>query len=392
MLRQAPVTFTNARVLNHTGQIADSLRIENGKIVALDEPPRKNGLVLDVNGGLFLPGLVNAHDHLAMNNFGKIKYRDSYPNAHEWSLDIEARFDTDPAITLPRAVPIADRLFIGGIKNLLAGVTTVCHHDPWHRSLDQRDFPVRVVKRFGYCHSIQRGGDIQRSFRNTPHGTPWIIHLAEGTDDASTRELDTLNELGCLNSNTVIVHGVGLTGGQRCKMIERGASLIWCPSSNLFLLGETAQVREMAQAGRVALGTDSRLTGERDIWFELRAARETGQLPAHDLFRLVTRDAARILRLDVGEIAIGASADLLILLAPRGEPFDDLLNFNRADAQLVLMGGKPRYGDPSLGEIFSHARVTPQRILVDGREKLLAPSIARRLKRNSIHEPGVEIL
>ncbi len=383
------ITFTNAIVLSHIGPIANSLRIESGKIVSLNEPLRKDDFVFDVSGGLILPGLVNAHDHLAMNNFGKLKYRDIYPNAHEWSLDIEARFDSDPAITVPRAAPMGDRLFIGGIKNLLAGVTTVCHHDPWHRSLGQRDFPVRVVKRFGYCHSIQRG-DIPKSFRATPPGAPWIIHLAEGTDEASARELDTISDLGCFDSKTVVVHGVGLTAEQRCKMIDRGASLVWCPSSNQFLLGKTAQVQEMAQAGRVALGTDSRLTGERDIWYELRAARETGQLPARDLLRLITSDAAKILKLQsLGEIIPGALGDLLILPAPRGELFDDLLNFNRADARLALIGGKPRYGDPDFAEMFSCAHVAAERIHVDGREKLLARDIAQRLKRCSIKEAGV---
>lgn len=386
----APISLTNAVVLNHTGPIANSLRIERDKIVSLNEPPHTKDFIFDLSGGLIVPGLVNAHDHLAMNNFGKLKYRDVYPNAHEWSLDIEARFDTDPAITVPRAVPISERLLIGGMKNLLAGVTTVCHHDPWHRSLDRHDFPIRVVKRFGYCHSLQRGGDIQKSFRATPPGAPWIIHLAEGTDDASVGELDTISNLGCLDSRTVVVHGVGLTAEQRCKMIDRGASLIWCPSSNQFLLGQTAEVREMAQAGRVALGTDSRLTGERDIWHELRAARETGQLSARDLFRLITADAAKILKLSgIGEIAPGASADLLFLPAPRGELFDELLNFNRADARLVLIGGKPRYGDLETAEIFSHAHVPTQRILVDGREKIMVSDIARRLKRSSIQEAGV---
>lgn len=389
--RDTPTLFTNAIILGADRPFAQSLRVKNGKIDALNVPPQKDDFVFDLTGGLILPGLINAHDHLSINNFRRIKYRDVYPNAHEWSLDIEARFHTDPAITVPRAVPTTDRLFIGGIKNLLAGVTTVCHHDPWHYSL-QADFPVRVARPFGYCHSLQRGGDIKRSYRKTSQAAPWIIHLAEGTDVRSACELDALDTLGCLQANTVVVHGVGLTPEQRHKMIERGAALVWCPSSNFFLLGQTAEVGEFAKAGRVALGTDSRLTGERDIWHELRAAHSTRQLKVHDLFRLVTRDASRILRLsNLGILDIGTPADLVILPAMNGDPFDSLLRCNRADVQFVMIAGKPLYGDLEFKEVFSHARVATQLLCVDGRKKLLAQKIARRLKQNSIGEPGVEI-
>jgi len=388
----ANIFFKNAIVLNHTGQIANSLRIERDKITALDAPPRKKDFVIDLGGRMIVPGFINAHDHLAMNNFGKLKYRDVYANAHEWSCDIEAQFDTDPRITIPRRAPIADRLFHGAMKNLLAGVTTVCHHDPWHPPLDARDFPVRVVKRFGYCHSLQRGGDIARSYHRTPRGAPWIIHLAEGTDEASARELDTLDELGCLSDNTVVVHAVALTASQRMKMIERHAAMIWCPSSNHFLLGKTAEICEFKQAGRVALGTDSLLTGDGDIWDELRVAHSTHQATPRELLRFITRDAANILKLkNVGEIAIGAQADLLMLPAPRSDPFNNLLHFTRADAQLVLIGGKPRYGDPALAEIFLRTGITAKMIRVDGREKLLAQNIARRMKHSSIQEASVEI-
>lgn len=386
------VYFQNAVVLNHTGQIADSLRIERDKITAIHSAPKREDFAVDLEGRIILPGFINAHDHLAMNNFGKIKYRDIYPNAHDWSLDIEARFNCDPAIIAPRQARIADRLFHGAIKNLLAGVTTVCHHDPWHRSLDMHDFPVRVVKRFGYCHSLQRGGDIARSFRRAPQGAPWIIHLAEGTDQASAGELDTLIELDCLQETTIIVHGVGLTREQRQVAVARGGALVWCPSSNFFLLGKTAEISEFKQRRRVALGTDSLLTGAGNMWDELKVAYSTHQAAPHELVRFITRDAADILRLtNLGEIQVGAQADLLILPAPQTEPARDLLQFSRVDMQLVLIGGKPRYGDLAMVDVFSHTNVATEKIRLDGKPKLLARNIARRLKHSSINEEGIEL-
>ncbi|MBI3536118.1 MAG: amidohydrolase family protein [Chloroflexi bacterium] len=389
--KSSAIFFHNAVVLNADGIIGESLRIENGKFAALDAAPRKNDFVVDCRGGLLAPGLINAHEHLGVNNFGRLKYRDVYPNAHAWSLDIEARFETDPKITAPRAVPIADRLFIGGIKNLLAGATTVCHHDPWHSSLNA-NFPVRVARPFGYCHSLQRGGDVRKSFRATPRGAAWIIHLAEGTDDASARELDQLDALGCLEKNTGIVHGVGLTPRQREKIIARGAGLIWCPSSNFFLLNKTANVSDLARAGLLALGTDSRLTGDGDIWDELRAANQTQQLTPRELFGLVTTHAARILRVKkLGALEMGAPADLILLPAPRGDPFAALVQTRRSDLQMVMLGGKPRLGDLAMQELFAARGVEFARVRVDGAAKLLDAHIARRLKRDRVGEAGVKL-
>lgn len=385
------IFFQNALVMNHTGKIADSLRIERDKITALDDAPSRQDVIVDLEGRIILPGLINAHDHLAMNNFGKLKYRQVYANANDWSLDIEARFNTDPAITIPRRLPISDRLFHSAIRNLLAGVTTVCHHDPWNHSLDARDYPVRVVKKFGYCHSLQRGGDVARSYQRTPRAAPWIIHLAEGTDDASAHELDMLDDLGCLQENTVLVHGVGMTNEQRRKVVERAGGLIWCPSSNLFLLGKTAEICELKRVGKIALGTDSMLTSSGNLWDEFRAAGATQQATQSELIRFVTHNPAQILRLEnLGEIAMGAQADFTILPAPHRDPFADLLEITRSDMQLVMIGGKPRYGDIALNEIFAQAHTGAENIRVDGKEKVIANSIARRIKCSSIKEEGVE--
>jgi hypothetical protein len=31
-------------------------------------------------------------------------------------------------------LPLVERLWLGGLRNLLAGVAAVVHHNPWHRS------------------------------------------------------------------------------------------------------------------------------------------------------------------------------------------------------------------------------------------------------------------
>ena len=216
--RPRPVTFLNARVLRPDLTFAAALRIDRGRVAGLDRPPAPGDLVIDCRGGLVLPGLVNAHDHLELNSFGRLKWRDRYENATGWFADFQPRFATDPALVTNHPTTLGDRLFVGALKNLLCGVTTVCHHNPFYRLL-RRGFPVRVVRRFGWSHSLAlEGRQVPGSYRHTPAVWPWMIHAAEGTDACASAEFGQLEALGCAGRNTVLVHGVGLGAADRRRV------------------------------------------------------------------------------------------------------------------------------------------------------------------------------
>jgi cytosine/adenosine deaminase-related metal-dependent hydrolase len=280
----------------------------------------------------------------------------------------------------------------GGIKNLLSGVTTVCHHNPLYRPL-RYGFPIRVVKRYRWSHSLLLDGEeVLREYRRTPKNWPWIIHLAEGTDAEAATELDHLDRLGCLATNTIIVHGVGLRAADRAKLLVTGGALIWCPSSNYFMLGRTAEVGALSDAGRAALGSDSRLSGEGDLLAELKVAYKTKQVGVNKLFRMVTSDAAAILRLPhAGRIAKGLLADVTIFSSRHDKPFDSIVAARRRDIRLVMIRGRPLIGDPDMAPVFAATRIAAEKVCVDGCEKLLAGSIVDRLRRSAINEPGLEI-
>ena len=376
----------NARVFDPaTGEVAPTLRLAWGRVAEVGGRPRRGDRVVDLAGAVVLPGLVNAHDHLQLNSFPRLKYREVYENAHQWSKDLEVRLSVDPVIVAARGVPLAERLFHGGLKNLLSGTTTVCHHDPFYRPL-RRGNPVRVLRRYGWSHSLTRGGDVARSWRRTPRRWPWIIHLAEGTDAGAGRELQALDALGCLRSNTVAVHGVGLSERDRADLAARGGGLVWCPSSNVFLLGATACASELSQARRLAIGTDSRLTGSRDLLDELAVARSTGQLDGASLLRSVTLDAADILRIaGVGRLAPGCFADVLIL--PPGDPTEMVGRVRRDGIRAVILGGRVRVADPD----FDHLLPGAVPATLDGRPKLLDQRLARRVAACPVPEPGLEV-
>jgi len=365
-----------------------SLRMAGARISSVDTPPIAGDTVVDLCGARLLPGLINAHDHLQLNTLPPLESPRRYSHAHEWILDVDGRRSRDPAFEALVAVPRNDRLLIGGVKNLLSGVTTVGHHDPLYPFLSDLCFPTRVVTNSGWSHSLYIDGmdAVRDSYRSTPPDQPWIIHAAEGTDDESAKEFDRLEELGCMRSNTLIVHGIALGAGQRARLDRAGAGLIWCPSSNLALFGKTADVEWLAQRGRVALGTDSRLSGGRDLLEELRVARDCSSLSESVLESMVTWGAAGLLRLsDRGALKPGLLADLLVVPADR-----PLSEVSRTDIKLVVVGGIPRYADEAHAGMLAPPAFW-SRIRVDGCPRMLESTVTCALSAAGCREPGVDL-
>ena len=380
------LTFVNAQL---SGGTIGSLRLVGSRIAAVGIGIRAepDDSVVDLEGDRLLPGLINAHDHLQLNSLPRPAFDGHYRHAREWISDVDARRRSDPQFAAGVAVARDERLLIGGVKNLLSGVTTVAHHDRPYPYLSGTHYPTHVIHEYGWAHSLYVDGEdkVVDSYRRTPSRWPWIIHAAEGLDRDAAAEFERLDALHCLGPNTLLVHGIALDRSRRARLERAAGGLLWCPSSNLRLFGQTAQVGELAERGRVALGTDSRLSGSGDLLDELRVARQLGAVDEATLESLVTRDSARLLRLsDRGELRAGARADILILPAQTR-----LTAARRADVRLVLRDGIVRYGDADCARRVAPCAILAQ-VRVDGRPKVLDSHVAEALSQARAIEVGLE--
>jgi cytosine/adenosine deaminase-related metal-dependent hydrolase len=367
---ETAVILRGARVaLGPEEAIEQDLEIASGRIQSLRKPskPPKGAETIDLGGHLILPGLINAHDHLEFNLYPRLG-RGPYPNAGAWARDVYRPGESPVREQL--AIPKNTRLIWGGLKNLLSGVTTVCHHNPREQPVFQRNFPVRVLKQFGWAHSLEFSPDVADRFRATPPKWPFILHLGEGTDRDAQQEIFRLDELGALAARTVLVHAVAL-GARGLRLVkEKGAALIWCPSSNLFLLGRTLN-GALSCGIPVALGSDSAVTAQGDLLDELRVARQ--YLPEERLYRMVTADPARILRLPrgFGVIVPGGPADLIAIADDRRSPAAALVRAK--GPELVLVAGKVK--------LTTQQNPRLHRLKVEGRREVFVAANVPRLRR-----------
>ena len=392
----AAIVLRGATIVSYDATEARTLAMAHGRVAAECGSEAR----IDLRDHFVFPGLVNAHDHLQLNCIPPLEHAAPFANSYVWIDGFDAhrkRADVAAAVQVPSDV----RHWHGGLKNILAGVTTVAHHDPWHAVLDDPDFPVGVLSEFGWSHSLGLGGrlpgeapkygpGVYSSFLTTPWSQPWFIHVAEGIDDVAAGELSRLDELGCLSGNTVIVHGVGLTPRDAKRIAERQASVVWCPSSNLGMFGRTLDPGPPFEAGCVALGTDSRLTGSRDLLEELRVAAANCELTNQELMRLVTADGADVLRMpSAGGLQVEQTADCVVLRAD-GDPHDALLNASRSTIRAVVRRGAPVIADLDFAEWFTMSGVETVRVTLDGQPKLIDRRVAR--PDAVALEPGLELV
>ena len=336
-----PTTWRDGVVLVEDGRIAS---IHNNGIDEL-EP------VLDLSGFVLLPGLINAHEHLEFGLFPKLgrpAATSPYQNSTEWAREIHQVHSS--TIEQYKKIPKSTHLRWGAIRNLLCGVTTVCHHNPLYTDLTRPDFPVRVLSQFGWSHSLAFEPDLANKFQATPQNRPFILHAAEGIDEESRSEISRLDKMRVLDEHAVLIHGLACTAEEISVINQRGTSLVVCPTSNRFLFAKTLSRALLISIERVSLGSDSPITAAGDLLDEVcYLYAETG-LDPNVIYKMVTTGPAEMFYLKDGQGQIRESgvADLIAIRDQFDTPARTLSKLTFSDVELVLLGGRVQMASPRL--------------------------------------------
>ena len=301
-----------------------------------------------VNGGgaLVFPGLVNSHDHLRLNLYPLIKSR-LYKNYKEWAEDVQNNY---PSILKPYQSIPSQLLYNWGIlKNLVNGVTTVVQHGPELLNPLQSYIDVLVPHQNLHSVAFEKGWryKLWRSLR-----APIIMHIGEGVDVSIQSEFERVVKSNIWNRPIIPIHGLGIDRTQlkKCK------ALIWCPQSNVELYGTTLSSTYFKEPIPFLFGMDSTLSASWNLWEHLRTARERVDIPAVQLFNMLTKLPTSVWGLGLGnQIKEGYQANLVVAKNEQKHlnRWEAFYSLDPQDILLVVKNGKLALIDEEWWPLFN---------------------------------------
>jgi cytosine/adenosine deaminase-related metal-dependent hydrolase len=361
---------------------------ERGEVVdvgaAADLLPRHSGASVARVRGVVLPGIVNAHTHLELSALrGLVPGGAGFVPWVENMIGVRAEaLPEEDAAAIDRAVAELDAFgtaAVGEVTNSLSAVRALAQRglagcvfhevfgverDPLERRV--ADLPRVLAERVGAWPSSDlvyapsphtlyttHVAVVRRLVRDArERGLRLSLHLAEHPAERRFLEhgdgpivawyesrlklrRDLLewpgkspvafaDELGALGPHGVCVHLTDARAEEFELVARRGASVVFCPRSNLFIETRLPPLLAARAAGILpALGTDSLASNASlDVLAEARALGERfPTVPARDLLRMATWEGARALgRADIGRVARGARPGLFAI---DGDPGDD---------------------------------------------------------------------
>ena len=374
---------------------------------------------VELNSHALMPGLVNAHGHLAMTllrGMGESQPLDAWLAETIWPLEqrwVDADFVRD-GTRLALAEMIACGTTAAADMYFFPEVAAEACREAGFRL--QAAFPITSVPN-AYSQSIDdcfhKGLALHDRFRDDdlittcfgPHSAYAVdekalgrvamlaneteasvhIHLHETASevaDARTRIGTTwirlLDAIGLLNENLQAVHMTAVSDDEIRLAASRGVRVIHCPHSNMKLASGVCPLAKFrAEGAVVAFGTDGAASNNGlDLFAEARlaallaksSAADPTALPARDVLETATLGGAKALGLAerAGSIEPGKRADLIALDldAPAMQPLHDVF------AQLVHAAAGPR---------VTHTFVDGQCLYADGEWKTL--DVAEILRR-----------
>ena len=380
VLRDAAVVFDAAGAIVDVGLAGDILA-------------RHAGADVERVRGVVLPGLVNAHTHLELSALrGAVPGGAGFVPWVEHMIGVRAEIQPeDDAAAIESAVAdlvASGTTGVGEVTNTLAAVPALARRGfvgtVFHEvfgvelaSLETRvaDLPCVVAERvpswpasFAYVpspHTLYTTHPtvVRRlATQARERGLRASLHLSEHAAERRFLEhgdgpipgwyesrlrlsRDRLqwpgkspvafaDELGALGPHMTCVHLTDARPEELALVAERGAPVVFCPRSNLYIETRLPPLIAARSVGLTpALGTDSLASNASlDVLAEARAlADRFPGIPPRDLLRMATWEGARALgRDDIGRIARGANPGLFAI---EGDPSADPCAFVLANVR-----------------------------------------------------------
>jgi cytosine/adenosine deaminase-related metal-dependent hydrolase len=395
--QQTPIALTGTLVMPETVIEQGTVLLQDGRILAsgahITLPPGTKVVHTD---GIIAPGLIDLHNHLTWNIFPRWKPIEKFGNRYDWQQKPVYNIQ----MTVPHQMIVQEGLECEAeryaeVKAITEGETSVTGsmHEPCVQHLTRNlDVDPELGPGLGKIlydvfplqMSPEALAEADAALSGHPRGA-FLIHLGEGAphDAAAAREFTMLKGRGLLRPGVSLIHGVAITPEGFAEMAAHGVGLIWSPRSNVELYGDTANVAAAKAAGvHMALAPDWSPTGSDGLLGELNYASLWNQTQAsppfteRDLVMMATANAAELVDLSaqIGSLAAGHAADLIVLrksgLGGRHDAYWVITHSSPQDLELVVIGGRALYGDPSLMEPFGST--STEKLQVCGAAKVLA--------------------
>jgi cytosine/adenosine deaminase-related metal-dependent hydrolase len=390
---ERPVVLRGKVVSMHKKVRQGQVVVRQGKVVAIlpNMAPIPSGATVIETDGYIYPGLMNLHSHLSYNFLPLLDVPEHYENHDEWpngkvyerEVNNPNKVVTEPGMfdMMDEALKYAEvRAIIGGETAIQGAESRGSINSTLVRNVELANFGEDNVGQNSLGMDKRFYDELEVKRPRLHNLQAYFLHLAEGIDDYSRREWSfpdfdptkkysaskvTPNKPGVVEAGMVWPGLVGI----HCTAMEEedfklwkqlsgeGPKIVWSPTSNLLLYGETTDIAAALKHGAtIALGTDWSPTGTRNLLWELKVVAELNRRADPPLFasdreivELVTTNPAKILGWEdtVGQIRSGFVADLLVLDALPGadDGYQNLIMATEEHVQLVLVGGNPLYGD-----------------------------------------------
>jgi 5-methylthioadenosine/S-adenosylhomocysteine deaminase len=334
--------------------------------------PRDGARVIDATGKAVLPGLIDLHYHTALGK-GWSDYLPLWEYLETCWYPIIRALDHDAAYWAALAsysesikcgvttvndmyrqlTALADAAEEIGIRAVLSNDVADAEHDLDTLDDNKEAFRAkhgaangRIEVYVGIEWLPLASEELLRDARQLADelGTGIHIHLNESLTEVENskqrfgrRPTEVAYDTGILGRNCIAAHCVWLSDTEIALMRETGTQISHNPTSNAKLGNGIARLPEMLRAGiNVGIGHDAaECNNSRDL-FEVmkfaslmhRASRVDASLQqAGDVLRMATRNGARALGHETGQLAPGRKADV-ILVDLRNQMFTPLMPGN----------------------------------------------------------------